>query len=210
MNLIKGLPVISGITELKFPEALKVKSRNPTEDDNMLRLSRGVLFIFILILVLPVLAREKARAGPLEWSGRVIEVVDGDSILVRSKNGRVEVRLAEVDAPELGQSFGRQAKEFLAGLALGKTVRVCPIALAGPGDDYHGIVAHVFLKDGRSLSCQVDDPRGDPRDPLDAAALADKVRQFAGDRDNRKLGEVIGGILELEKVSDVTGLLAKI
>ena len=65
----------------------------------------------------------------------------------------------------------------------------------------------ILLKDGRSLSRQVDDPRGDPRDPLDAAALAEKVKQFAGDRDTRKLDKVIDGILALEKVTDVTRLL---
>lgn len=68
----------------------------------------------------------------------------------------------------------------------------------------------IFFKDGRSLSRQVDDPKGDPRDPMDAAALAHKVKQFAGDRSSRKLDEVIDGILELEKAADMNRLIGLI
>jgi 2-methylcitrate dehydratase PrpD len=65
----------------------------------------------------------------------------------------------------------------------------------------------ILFKDGRSLSRQVDDPKGDPRDPMDAAALARKVKQFAGDRDSRKLGEVIDRIMELETAKDLNRLI---
>jgi 2-methylcitrate dehydratase PrpD len=68
----------------------------------------------------------------------------------------------------------------------------------------------ILFKDGRRLARQVDAPRGDPRDPLDAAALANKVKRFAGDRDDQKLDAVIDGILALEKVTDLTRLLDKI
>ena len=68
----------------------------------------------------------------------------------------------------------------------------------------------ILFKDGRRLARQVDAPRGDPRDPLDAAALANKVKRFAGDRDDQKLDAVIDGILALEKVTDITRLLDKI
>jgi len=37
----------------------------------------------------------------------------------------------------------------------------------------------IILKDGRRLIQQVDVPKGDPRDPMEAADLADKVRYFA-------------------------------
>jgi 2-methylcitrate dehydratase PrpD len=65
----------------------------------------------------------------------------------------------------------------------------------------------ILFKDGRRLSRQVDDPKGDPRDPLDAAALTRKVKHFAGDRDGQRLDDVIAGILELEKIKDLTPLL---
>lgn len=65
----------------------------------------------------------------------------------------------------------------------------------------------ILFKDGRSLSRQVDDPKGDPRDPLDAKALAQKVKRFAGDRDSRKLDEVIERVLELEKATDLNRII---
>jgi len=68
----------------------------------------------------------------------------------------------------------------------------------------------ILFKDGRRLSRQVDNPRGDPRDPLDAAALTRKVKHFAGDRDGQQLDDVIAGILELEKRTDLTRLLERI
>ena len=68
----------------------------------------------------------------------------------------------------------------------------------------------ILFKDGRRLSRQVDDPKGDPRDPLDAAALTQKVKQFAGDRNEQQLDDVIAGILDLETITDLTHLLERI
>ena len=68
----------------------------------------------------------------------------------------------------------------------------------------------ILLKDGRRLSRQVDDPKGDPRDPLGVAALTRKVKKFAGNRDGQRLDDVIAGILELEKIKDLTPLLERI
>jgi hypothetical protein len=42
---------------------------------------------------------------------------------------------------------------------------------------------------------------------MDAAALARKVKQFAGDRDSRKLGKVIDRIMELETAKDLNRLI---
>lgn len=68
----------------------------------------------------------------------------------------------------------------------------------------------ILFKDGRRLSQQVDDPKGDPRDPMDAAALTQKVKQFAGDRNEQQLDDVIAGILDLETITDLTHLLERI
>ena len=68
----------------------------------------------------------------------------------------------------------------------------------------------ILFKDGRRLSQQVDDPKGDPRDPMDAVALTQKVKQFAGDRNEQQLDDVIAGILDLETITDLTHLLERI
>jgi endonuclease YncB( thermonuclease family) len=59
-----------------------------------------------------------------ELSGKVISVTDGDTIKVLVNKETVTVRLEGIDAPESGQSFGKKAKEALAGLVAGKTVTV--------------------------------------------------------------------------------------
>jgi endonuclease YncB( thermonuclease family) len=50
-------------------------------------------------------------------SGRVVDVIDGDSIVVAtSRHGQVEVRLAEIDAPEHGQPYGLESRQRLSAL----------------------------------------------------------------------------------------------
>jgi 2-methylcitrate dehydratase PrpD len=62
----------------------------------------------------------------------------------------------------------------------------------------------ITLKDGRKLTRQVDMPKGDPRDPMEAKDVAQKVRQFAGARDKKKVDLLIERILKLESVTDIT------
>jgi 2-methylcitrate dehydratase PrpD len=65
----------------------------------------------------------------------------------------------------------------------------------------------IILKDGRRLIQQVDVPKGDPRDPMEAADLADKVRYFAGGRNRDKTEQIIGMILNLENIPDIRELI---
>ncbi|MBI2768193.1 MAG: thermonuclease family protein [Burkholderiales bacterium] len=58
--------------------------------------------------------------------GVVNHVTDGDSIWVRPAGGgeALQVRLQGIDAPEICQAHGRQAREALASRLLHRTVRV--------------------------------------------------------------------------------------
>lgn len=57
--------------------------------------------------------------------GRVVGVYDGDTLtLLDAEKQQVKVRLSEIDTPELGQPYGRQAKWALSDLVFGKTVTV--------------------------------------------------------------------------------------
>ncbi|MGB7201456.1 MAG: thermonuclease family protein [Pyrinomonadaceae bacterium] len=57
--------------------------------------------------------------------GRVIRVVDGDSITVQSKGQIVyAVKLQAIDAPDVGQPFFEEARKSLSKLILNKDVRV--------------------------------------------------------------------------------------
>lgn len=59
------------------------------------------------------------------FNGDVRAVVDGDTLHVRDRSGRIRlVRLAFVDAPEHDQPWGREARDHLTRLALGAPVTV--------------------------------------------------------------------------------------
>ena len=52
-------------------------------------------------------------------TGRVISIADGDTLtLLDALNREHQISLAGIDAPELAQAFGQQAKTSLAALAL--------------------------------------------------------------------------------------------
>jgi 2-methylcitrate dehydratase PrpD len=61
----------------------------------------------------------------------------------------------------------------------------------------------VSLKNGEILRKQVDVPKGDPRDPMSVEDIAEKVKNFADQRDLRKLDDLVNMVLELEQVDNV-------
>lgn len=73
-----------------------------------------------------------ALAAPI--SGRVVQVIDGDTIIVRFAGGAEHrVRIAGADAPERGQTHSAQAKRRAESLMLGRSVAVDPIRGARDG-----------------------------------------------------------------------------
>ncbi len=68
----------------------------------------------------------------------------------------------------------------------------------------------IITNNGEKLTRQVEIPKGDPRDPMEESDLAAKIKRFAENRDEAKLDEVIGLVMELENVDDIdrlTGLI---
>lgn len=92
---------------------------------------RTLLPAALLVLALPALAyadpcegRLPSRAGDT-FSGTVRYIGDGDSLCVgRTTDPRewIEVRLADFDAPELGEPDGRRGRDILSRLARGRSV----------------------------------------------------------------------------------------
>ena len=65
---------------------------------------------------------------------RVIHVVDGDTVVVRTPESlNLKVRLQGIDAPECGMPFGAQAQRFLEQLVLGR-----PVQMATKARDRYG------------------------------------------------------------------------
>ena len=81
-------------------------------------------------------------------SGRVVAVVDGDSITVLAGGKSYKVRLAEIDAPEKGQAYYRESKKYLSGLVFGKEVSVANIVK----DKYGRDIGDVTRSDGLRVS----------------------------------------------------------
>ncbi|MFZ4731789.1 MAG: thermonuclease family protein [Pirellulales bacterium] len=66
-----------------------------------------------------------AGRSPTVHAWRVVGVHDGDTITCLDENNvQQKVRLAEIDAPEIGQDYGKVSREALADLVFGKTVQV--------------------------------------------------------------------------------------
>jgi len=66
-----------------------------------------------------------SSASAQTWSGRVIDVGGGDLLnIMHPEKGAVTLVLYGIDAPDRGQSFYEQAKEFLKDRVGGKVVKV--------------------------------------------------------------------------------------
>ena len=64
---------------------------------------------------------------PSVYEGKCVIVHDGDTISVLVEGRKhVKVRLEGIDCPELGQDFGRRARQFTSAECFGKTVVVAP------------------------------------------------------------------------------------
>ena len=75
------------------------------------------LFRFFVSCLFLLSAVSPAHAdGP----ARVVSVHDGDTLTVLVDRRQVKVRLTDIDAPELGQPFGKNSKQSLSDLCFGK------------------------------------------------------------------------------------------
>lgn len=92
-----------------------------------------------LLTALLMLGISAAHAGQL--SGRVVGVIDGDSLKIVIDGRQTEVRLAGIDAPEKGQPYGARAKQVLADLVYGREVTL----QASGTDRYKRTLATVYL-----------------------------------------------------------------
>ncbi|EPO9964571.1 thermonuclease family protein [Enterobacter roggenkampii] len=79
-----------------------------------------------------------------ELKGRVIRVLDGDTIEVLQDEKPVRIRLANIDAPEKKQAFGNWSANQLKSLIAGKPVTVS----YSQEDQYGRLIGRVFTATG--------------------------------------------------------------
>jgi micrococcal nuclease len=88
-----------------------------------------------------------AIAPATTYSGKVIKVVDGDTLDIFYQGKPLRVRLSEIDTPERAQPWYQRAREALAGKVAGEVVSVEEV----DWDRYERLVGKVWL-DGRDVN----------------------------------------------------------
>lgn len=79
----------------------------------------------------------------LLFSYKVIKVNDGDTITIMMNREKRRIRLYGIDTPEINQSFGIEAKQFLTEQILNRDVEI----EVKDTDRYKRLVAVVYLND---------------------------------------------------------------
>jgi micrococcal nuclease len=97
------------------------------------------LFIFLLLILISC----KRQVQTLkDFEGKVVGVKDGDTIEVLYDYKPIIIRLADVDCPENGQPFSRNAKRLTSDLCFNKIVHIIS---NGKKDRYQRLIATVFI-----------------------------------------------------------------
>jgi micrococcal nuclease len=107
-----------------------------------------ILRLWFSVLLVVALLTPPLALAVTEYQGKVIRVMDGDTIEVLHNTRPERIRLSGIDCPEKGQGFGNRAKQSASQLAFGKEV-----TLQTHGHDKYGrTLAEVLLPDGMNLN----------------------------------------------------------
>lgn len=107
--------------------------------------------VFVLCFILACVVRAE------ELRGRVVHVSDGDTVTLEDHQGqRHVIRLATIDAPELGQPHGQAARKHLVRLALNKTALV----LTQRSDAHGRRVGKLMLAPAKCKHCALTQDAG--------------------------------------------------
>lgn len=85
----------------------------------------------------------QASESPGIIRAAVSEVVDGDTFIIEQSGIPMQIDLESIDAPELNQHYGQEAKDFLSQLILNKNVKIKTVKTV----DYRHVTAFVTLED---------------------------------------------------------------
>ncbi len=83
-----------------------------------------------------------------DFSAKVMEVVDGDTIILWHNNRKEKVQLNGIACPDKRQQYGGQAKRFTSFMISGRDVTVRVVGKDQDG----GTIGDVILQDGQELN----------------------------------------------------------
>lgn len=75
-------------------------------------------------LLFPVYATATEPSVRYSFTGTVLEIIEGDLLVLLHKGKLEKVRLSDVDSPEEGQAFSKESKQFAAMLVFSGPVTV--------------------------------------------------------------------------------------
>ena len=101
------------------------------------------MFLRKFIILFSLIITGSAFSG--QFDAKVIKVIDGDTIWVKTENKHVKIRLSYIDAPELRQTFGVRSKNYLTNLVLDKKVQIDTYRK----DRYNRIIGEVYIHDDK-------------------------------------------------------------
>ncbi len=111
------------------------------------RSARSCCWTLLAAAALYLLGAGLCCAADQRYTARVVHISDGDTVKLDVGDRRYLFRLTEIDAPELDQPFGHEAKHALARLVEDETVTVRESGT----DSYGRALGHLYL-DGRDIN----------------------------------------------------------
>jgi len=138
---------------MKF-KRLKIKTAT-----NILILALFGIFILFKSLYKPKVNIDKPSSSDISY--KVTAVADGDTLNVKTKNGKERVRLIGIDAPETkkqdkkAECYANKSYEFLKNLTLHKQVILKKDPFGEDKDIYDRLLRYVFLADGTNLNAEI-------------------------------------------------------
>lgn len=98
-----------------------------------------------LLLIFPIFVFSQHTA-------KVIGIKDGDTVVVLdSLKNQITLRLADVDCPESGQAFGKNAKQFTSDQIFGKNIKYYVTTT----DRYGRSIAKIYYDNNKYLSEEI-------------------------------------------------------
>ena len=109
----------------------------------------GLQAVLVMIMVVGVFGWNFSDAAT--FSGKLVKVIDGDTVEVVHEGQARRIRLAHIDSPEQGQAYGQAAKRFVLATAAQQSVQV----RWQTTDRYGRTIGEIILADGTNLNKQI-------------------------------------------------------
>lgn len=108
----------------------------------------GMLILIALALGCPPDGFPESAGNSITFNGVVVGIQDGDTLTVLRNKARFSLDVAGVDAPELDQPYGKEARRKAAALVKNRVIIIRAYGTVLRGH----VIGEVWLKDRRNLA----------------------------------------------------------